>query len=283
MLGSLIIVFREVLEAGLVVGIVLAASEGLPARGRWISAGIVGGLIGACLVALFADEIAGLFADNGQELFNASLLILGVAMLTWHNAWMAQHGRELVQHVRSVGQDIAGGRQPVRALAIVVGVAVLREGSEVVLFLYGIAVAGGSSPLAMAAGGLVGIILGAGVAWLLYRGLLRIPARDLFAVTGALIALLAAGMASSAAQYLMQAGILTVGTAELWNTSAILSDGTLLGQTLHVLVGYTARPVLAQLVTYLCVLALMTGLSHRGRTAAASGSGTGAAVHRAGA
>ena len=85
MLSALLIVFREMIEAGLIVGIVLAATQGVPRRGRAVSTGVLGGVLGASLVAAFAGELAALFQGNGQELFNASILLLAVTMLTWHN------------------------------------------------------------------------------------------------------------------------------------------------------------------------------------------------------
>ncbi|MFN9791149.1 MAG: FTR1 family protein, partial [Holosporales bacterium] len=91
MLATLIIVFREVIEAGLIIGIVLAATRGVHHRGRWVSYGILGGTAGACVVAAFASSLAGLMAGVGQEVFNAGILILAVLMLTWHNVWMARH------------------------------------------------------------------------------------------------------------------------------------------------------------------------------------------------
>jgi high-affinity iron transporter len=57
MLATLIIVFREVLEAGLIIGIVLAATEGVTHRGRWIAGGIAGGVAGAALLAGFAGAL----------------------------------------------------------------------------------------------------------------------------------------------------------------------------------------------------------------------------------
>ena len=100
MLATVLIVFREVIEAGLIVGIVLAATRGVPRRGLWVGYGIVGGVAGACVVAVFAGEIAALFEGAGQELFNASILLLAVGMLTWHNVWMANHGRVIAQEMR---------------------------------------------------------------------------------------------------------------------------------------------------------------------------------------
>ena len=82
MLASLLIVFREVIEAGLIVGIVLAATSGVARRGLWISIGVAGGILGACLVATFAEQLARLFQGSGQELFNASILLVAVLMLT---------------------------------------------------------------------------------------------------------------------------------------------------------------------------------------------------------
>src|SRR5579875_3794983 len=150
MLGTLLIVFREVIEAGLIVGIVLAATKGVPGRGLWVSLGALGGVLGACLVAAFAGGIASLFQGSGQELFNAAILILAVGMLTWHNVWMASHGKEMSRELK----------------AVVVGVAVLREGSEVVLFLYGIAASGGATVGGMLLGGFLGVLAGAGVSLL---------------------------------------------------------------------------------------------------------------------
>jgi len=253
-LAALIIVFREVFEAGLIVGIVMAVTRAVPLRGWWVTGGIAGGLAGACLVALFAEVLSQAFAGSGQELFNATILGIAVVMLTWHNVWMARHGRELAAEMRAAGEAVAAGRSSLAALAIVVGVAVLREGSEVVLFLYGILASEGSSGANVFAGGLVGLVLGAFVCALTYFGLLRIPGRYLFAVTSLMIAFLAAGMASQAVAFLAQADVLTALGNIVWDTSWLLSDGSILGKALHTLIGYTDQPTTMQLVVYMLTL-----------------------------
>ena len=106
MLATLVIVFREVLEAGLIVGVVLSAAKGMPRRGLWVGYGIVAGAAGACVVAGFAGEIAALFEGSGQELFTAAILVLAVIMLSWHNAWMASHGRAMTREIREVGAAV---------------------------------------------------------------------------------------------------------------------------------------------------------------------------------
>lgn len=260
MLATLLIIFREVLEAGLIVGIVLAATKGLPHRGFWVGMGIAAGIAGACIVAAFAGEIANQFAGTGQELFNAAILLTAVVMLAWHNAWMAAHGRELAQEMRKVGADVVSGERPLTALAVVVGVAVLREGSEVVLFLYGIAASGGNSAAGMLSGGALGVIAGAGVSALLYFGLLAIPLRHLFTVTSALIIFLAAGLASQAVAFLQQAGYFEAFAGTVWDTSWLLSAESILGRVLHTFIGYTDRPSAAQLIAYFVTVATMITL-----------------------
>jgi len=254
MLATLIIVFREIIEAGLVVGIVMAATRGVARRGLWVAYGIIAGVIGACVVATFASSIATMMEGAGQELFNASIMAVAVLMLTWHNVWMAREGRHIAMEMKSLGEDVSHGRKTLMALSIVVGVAVLREGSEIVLFLYGIALSGGNSVGSMFIGGALGLLLGAGVSAMMYFGLLRIHTRHLFAVTSGLIALLAAGMAAQAVAFLQQAGLVNVLSHVVWNTSEFISDGSIAGKTLHTLIGYSERPTGIQLLVYVTTL-----------------------------
>jgi high-affinity iron transporter len=260
MLSALLIVFREAIEAGLIVGIVLAATKGVPRRGLAVSLGVLAGVLGACLVAAFAGELAELFQGSGQELFNASILLVAVMMLTWHNVWMASHGRQMARELKAAGHDVITGKRTLAALGIVVGVAVLREGSEVVLFLYGIAAQGGTSNAALLLGGVLGLGAGAAVSALMYFGLLTIPAGRLFQVTSGLITLLAAGMAAQAALFLQNGGYLNVLTGTIWDTSWLLQEDSIAGRLVHTLVGYVQAPDGAQLLAYLATIALMLGL-----------------------
>lgn len=261
MLAIAVILFREVLEAALVVSIVAAATRGVAGRSRYIAAGIALGVLGSIIVAAFTGTIATALAGRGQELLNAAILLLAVAMLVWHNVWMSSHGKELAADMRRAGEDVVSGRRPLYALLVVVMMAVLREGSEVALFGYGI-LASGAAPLGMILGGVGGLVAGALVGCLLYFGLLRIPLGYLFKVTSALLVLLAAGLAAQAAGLLSQAGLLPNLGGVLWDSSWLLSQHSLFGNLLHILVGYTQRPTGIQLLFYLCVLvgtvALMT-------------------------
>ena len=261
MLAALIIVFREVVEAGIVVGIVLAATRSVGGSRLWAATGVAAGVLGSCLVALFADAIASAFSGFGQEMFNAGILSIAVIMLIGHNIWMARHGRELARDIRATGEAIARGSKSLIALAIVVGVAVLREGSEIVLFLYGIAISDGSSGAVLILGGIGGLILGGGLSAVTYFGLVRVPTRHLFKVTGLMIAFLAAGMAAQAALFLTQAGVVDVLDQTVWDSSAVLSETSILGRVLHTLIGYSDQPTMLQLLVYLATLLVIYGLT----------------------
>jgi high-affinity iron transporter len=263
MWGIALLVFREVLEAALIVTIVAAATRGVVRRGWFIGGGIGLGVLGAALVAALAGVIAEAVGGMGQEVFNAAILLAAVVMIGWHVLWMSTHARELSMHMKEVGNSVKAGSSSLAMLLAVVALAVLREGSEVVLFLYGM-VAGGAHGLIP--GLAIGIAGGTAVGFALYFGLLRIPVRHFFTATNWMLVLLASGLAASASRYLIQANMLPSLGGELWNTSWLLSNHSIVGQTLHILVGYDARPSGMMLLFYLVVLTiLVVGMKLTGR------------------
>jgi high-affinity iron transporter len=274
-LAALIIVFREVFEAGLIVGIVLAVTGSEARRLRWIGGGVLAGVVVASLVAAVGGALSRLSEGMGQELFNAAILGVAVVMLTWHNVWMARHGWEIAVEMRAIGQAVAERSKPISALAVVVGVAVLREGSEVALFFYGVAASDGGSLLGLTIGGCLGLLLGAAVCLVTYLGLARIPPRALFATTTVLITLLAAGMAAQAVAFLERANWLTSLDTVVWDSGWLLSEAGMPGRALHTLIGYTDQPTQMQLFVYLAVIAitgwLMLTAQVRGGHAVAAG------------
>ncbi len=259
MLSALIIVFREVLEAGLIVGVTMAATAGMPRRAIWITGAAVAGVVGAGVVALSIEQLSGAFDGVGQDVFNAGVLAIAAAMLLWHNVWMASHGRQTAAALKDASHAAREETSSLFSLALVVALAILREGSEVVLFLYGIAASEPGSGASMAAGGALGLALGALAGGVTYAGLVALPVRLLFKATTALIALVAAGMAAQSIAFLEQAGVMMAGQA-LWDTSGFMSEGSLAGRTLHTLIGYSDQPTPWQAVAYALLLAANVGL-----------------------
>ncbi len=267
MLGTALIVFREVLEAALIVGIIAAATRGIEARARWIVAGLAAGLAGSVAVAIGAEAISGLAEGMGQELFNATVLGVAVVMLAWHNIWMSAHGRALAASAKRLGAEVREGSKELTVVLAVVALAVLREGAETVLFLNGVALSGNSTMGEMLTGGAIGVAGGAALGWLLFAGLLRIPLKWFFSATSALVLLLAAGMASQAARFLIQADRLPSLAAPLWDTSGFVDNHSTVGKVLHGLVGYDAQPSGMQMTFYAIVLiAIACGMALAARS-----------------
>jgi len=257
MLGAAVMVFRETLEAALILGIIAAATRSLPSRNYWLSLGVGAGLLGSLIVAALTGRISELAEGTGQELFNATALTIAVAMLAWHNIWMTRHGTVLARDAKRLGNDVASGARTLSALAIVVAIAILREGSETVLFLYGM-LAGGEMPLSSVLTGVaLGIGGGAVAGFGLYTGFVHIPVKHFFTVTSTLILLLAASLASQAAKFLVQADLLPSLGSPIWDTSNVLSTDTLLGTFLHSFVGYDSTPEGIQVIFYVTAFVLI--------------------------
>lgn len=270
MFAAALIVFRESLEAALIISVMAAATRGIPMRGRWIAGGVLAGLLGAAMVASSMELISNAASGLGQEIFNAGILVLAVGMLAWHNIWMSLHGREMTAQVREAALAIKDGSRERSLILLVVSLAVLREGSETVLFLYSVATSDANGMRTTLGGGTLGLAAGLLVGGLLYAGLLRIPLRWFFSVTGLLVLLLAASMASQAARFLVQADLLPSLGAPLWDTSSVLSHESALGTLLHALIGYDPQPAGMQVVFYvLTLVAISTGMrwvSQRGQS-----------------
>ncbi len=253
------IVFREIIEVALVIGIVLASTRGLPGRFNLVLAGLGLGVLGSVIIAFFTEKISQAIDGIGQEVFNASVMFIAVGFLSWTVIWMKTHGRELAQNLKAVGQDVMVGNKSVYVLVGVIALATFREGAEIVLFTYGMAASGAFSITEIVTGGMIGAVGGTVIGLMLYLGLLKTAQKHLFAITSWMLIVLTAGMAAQGASFLIAAGIIPELYPQVWDTSAILSGGGFLGETLKVLVGYTPRPTGMELAFYGFVLLVVGG------------------------
>jgi high-affinity iron transporter len=258
MFATALIVFRETLEAALFIGIVAAAAQGVAGLRRLLTAGVLAGVLGAVTLAVLAERISGWLDGLGQDVVTIGVLSFALLLLLWHCIWVSSHAGETVAAARRLGQGVRGGARGLWALAGVVALAVLREGAETVLFVGGsVAGNGGARTVGVLLAGIAGLAAGAAVGIALYAGLRRIPLRHIFSVTQVLVALLAGSMASQLVRTLAQAGFLESGASPLWDSSSWIAPDSLPGAVLHGLVGYDARPSVAQLIAYVAVLGLI--------------------------
>jgi high-affinity iron transporter len=253
MLSSALVVFREVFEIALIVGIVLAATAGIPQRNKAIYIGFAGGLLGSLLVAFFTGKISSMADGLGQEYFNAGILFTAAVFIGWTLIWMKKHAREMKAHFSRVGHAVAEGKLPFLSLSVIIALAVLREGAEIALFTYGM-LATGQSATSLAIGSLIGFAGGAVIGILFYLGLIKLSTRIFFQVTSWMLVFLVAGMASQAIGFLTAAGAFESLSFIVWDSSWLLTEHGFIGGSLKALLGYTAQPSAIQLITYALTL-----------------------------
>lgn len=257
MFATAIIIFREVLEVAVILSVVLTATRGIPDRNHFVWMGLGLGILGSGIVAFFTKSIANAASGMGQEYFNAAILWIAVFMIGWTVVWMQKHGRELTQKIKEVGKNIALGQTPLYAITVIVALSLWREGSEMVLFTYGIFSSGQATAFQVFSGAALGLVAGILVGLLIYYGLLKISQRKLFMVTSWLLMFLAAGMAAQATSFLIAADLLPALMQPIWDTGHLLSEQSVVGKILHSLVGYSESPSLMQLIAYLLTLGLI--------------------------
>ncbi len=262
MLSSAIVVFREVFEIVLIVGIVLAATRGIPGRNLPIALGFAGGLAGSALVAYFTDVISEFAEGMGQEFFNAGILFVAAGFIGWTVLWMKAHAREMKTKFMEVGDKIARGDLPYISLSLVIGLAILREGSEIALFSYGM-LASGMSFATLLSGAAVGLVGGLIVGGALYFGLIKLSVKYFFQITSWMLVLLVCGMVLQGVGFLSAAGMFSSLSNVVWDSSWLLSEANILGESLKTLVGYTARPTTIQLIAYALTLIFFITLMKR--------------------
>ena len=259
MLSTALIVFRETLEAALFIGIVAVACRGLAGRARWLSAGVVAGLLGSVLLAAAMGEVSAWADGLGQEMVNAGILSCALAMLSYHSIWVSTHGREMAQEARKLGQGALQGHNTLWALTVAVALSVLREGAETVLFVSGFMSGHPEGLGGMLLGAAAGLLAGAFLGVAIYAGMARIKTQHVFAVTQVFMLLLTASLASQLAKNLQQADVLSWGAQALWDSTGLLSDNAALAVFLHALMGYEARPSVLQGVFYGVTIIFVAG------------------------
>ncbi len=259
MFSTALIVFREALEIAMILGIVLSATRELPGRAWWVAGGMLAGLSGAGIIAVFARSISDAADGMGQELFNAGVLFCAAALIGWTVVWMQGHARHMSAQLRAVGHKVVTGAMPRYSLSVIVGLAMLRECSEIVLFIYGMLVSG-EPPASIVSGSVLGLLLGVGVGVLLYYGMMKMPARYALKFTSWLLILLVAGLSAQGANFLAAAGYFPDFSETMWDSSWLISEDGLLGRALHTLIGYSAHPTAIELIFYGATFALLVSM-----------------------
>jgi len=248
MLPSFILSLREGIEAALVIGIVLASVRQL--RRLDLTSAIWAGTGSATLVSLLTAILLtwlGLeLKDPGEAIFEGITMLLAAGILTWMIFWMSVRTRNMKADLESsVLRASHAGKWSLFGLAFI---AVLREGVELALFLT--AATFSSSTPATILGGLLGLGTAILLGWSFFATTVRLDLRRFFRVTGFLLLLFAAGLVGRSAGELVLVGWIPALIGHVWDLGGIVSEASVLGQTLGALFGYSASPSLMQVLVY---------------------------------
>lgn len=255
MLANVLIGLREGLEAGLVVGILVAylhkigRTEVLPKL--WIGVGAAIALsLGVGALLTFGPYG---MSHRAQEILGGVLSIIAVGMVTWMTFWMARHARGLGRELRAdVDRAVTGSAI---ALVTVGVVSVGREGIETALFVWATVNAGADAVLGTI-GAIVGILVAVVIAYLIYRGFVRINLSRFFFWTGSFLILVAAGVLAYGVHELQEADIIPVGSAVAFSVAGLVPETSWYGALLAGIFNFTAEPTVAQVVVWIAYVAI---------------------------
>ena len=258
--ATFLITLREAFEAALLLGLVYTYLDKVDARHhfRWVTLGAALGLVASLGMGMAVSFLSGPLIDLGPDLIGAAVLFLAVVLLSWHAWWMQQHARGIRGQIEE-RIDQARTTERLWIVGLIAFTGVFREGAETVVFLWGImAQATSAAGWGSVVAGVVGIATAAALGWAIFRGGKSVSLPTFFTITTTLILFLAAGLFSTGLGRLQSLGVLPM-MAPLWDTSFLLSDGSVAGSFLGGLVGYRARPSLIEVGGYVAYL-LAAGL-----------------------
>ncbi len=250
------IIFRESLEISLLLGIIFATTRNIINSRIYILYGVIGGFVGASIFAFFTQTLSSSFFGLGDEIFDASIILLTAAIISWTIIWMKGYSGRIYRNMDELSSRINNKSASPIMLVLVVGTIILREGAEIILLIYSISTTQKLAPqnylLGFGLGSLLGVVTGTGI----YLGLIKFAGKYIFKISSTLLLFIAAGLAAQGAGILTSVGAITMYTDQIWDSSWLVTDYSLVGKMLNNIIGYTAKPNGMQLIFYVSTILL---------------------------
>ena len=265
----LFIVWRESVEALLVVGILYAwlkngdadARRGIP----YLWAGVVAGLLAAVALGAALVGFTEVLSGDAQDYFQTGMVLVACVLIVQMVLWMKHHGRSMK---RDMEASLQKSKQDANwwGVTLLVALAIAREGSETVIFLYGLGFgqSGHVDPLQYLAVA-IGLALAFLTFYLLQLGGKIFSWRLFFRVTEIMLLFLAAGLFETGVDKLIDKEILPVVMNQVWDTSWLLDDSSTFGSLVATLTGYRAHPAGMNLIAYAVYWAVIFLLLRRSK------------------
>lgn len=254
-----LIVFRECLEISLLVGIILAVTQHIEKSRIYIIAGGILGVVCASIFAFFTRKLSLSFGGIGDELFDSGIMILITILLSWTIIWMQGYGTKVKQHIHNISTKIhEGNATSYLMLVFLVASTILREGAEIIILVYSISSVKTITSSNYIQGLIIGAISGFLLGIIIYFGLIKIANQKyIFKISTVLLMLIAGGFAASAAGILTSSGLVMFLSDQVWDSSWLVADRSMIGKILHIVTGYIARPNGLQVLAYFTTILLI--------------------------
>ncbi|RYE06173.1 MAG: hypothetical protein EOP33_02960 [Rickettsiaceae bacterium] len=258
MLKIAIIVFRECVEIALLLGIIMAITKRVENSRLYITAGLVLGTLGASLFAFFTKYVSFSFGGMGDEIFDSAIIIITAILISWTIVWMKGYELRFRRKLEDISSKINDHSTGHLMLVLVVAATILREGTEIILLIYGISSAEKINVdhylIGFGVGAVSGLLLGS----IIYLGLVKFAGKYVFKISSFLLIFIAAGLASQAAAKLTSIDMIPTLSDRLWDSSWLVSDYSMVGKLLNTIIGYTAKPNGMQMLFYISTILITT-------------------------
>ena len=263
MLESFLVTSRETLEASLVIGIVLAYLNKTNNHDykKTVYYGIFFGIIASIIAAFMFTAFSGGFEGKAEQIFEGITMIIGAFLLTTMILWMMQQ-RHISKEIEGKVEKHLMNAQPLFShigIFMIIFIAIIREGTETVIFLNALNYASGLSFI----GGTLGIVAAIIVGYLFFVSTRKINIKKLFNVSSILLILFAAGLVAHGIHEFEEAKVVNGIIAPLYNINSIVSEDGLAGSFLKGMFGYNSSPSLLEAMFYIAYLALIFYLYKR--------------------
>ena len=253
-----LIVFRECLEISLLVGIILAVTKHIEKSRIYIIAGGMLGVVCVSIFAFFTRKLSLSFGGMGDELFDSGIMILITILLSWTIIWMQGYGTKVKQHINNISTKIHEGNSSYLMLVFLVASTILREGAEIIILVYSISSVETITSSHYIQGLIIGTTSGFLLGLIIYFGLIKIANQKyIFKISTILLMLIAGGFAASAAGILTSSGLVMFLSDQVWDSSWLVADRSMIGKILHIVTGYIARPNGLQVLAYFTTILLI--------------------------
>ena len=261
MVESFIILFREAFEAALIVGIILSYLKRTGATSQYstVAYGTAAAIAASLVTAGAFKMLAISFEGANEEIFEGITMLVTAALLSTMIIWMIRVKPSVKQIESETSDSLTGNKW---GLFFLVFISIFREGLEAVLFFSGLDISGTNAII----GSVLGLVVGVGLVYLLFRGLIRLNFKVLFNVTNTLLVLIAAGLVAHGFHELQEAGVVTFLSNVVWDINpAVNADGTYpalhdhgsIGGFLASVFGYNGNPSAIEVLSYLLYIAFI--------------------------